>query len=121
MYLSFFRHLWHSLIYCFCIFSLRLVFWHVLDVFIYIPFSTAIHLKETKHIFKNIHNLKFLEPSQHGITAMAWDYSTEEKDFILGLRDQTVKIYDSDLKGFTASVKPDCGTGPVTGVLKYNE
>ena len=50
---------------------------------------------------------------------MAWG-NEDESEILLGLRNQTVKIYNTEFKGFSGSVETPIGEGPLRGVGKVN-
>lgn len=50
---------------------------------------------------------------------MAWSDS-DEIDILIGMKNQQVKIYDTDYKGFTSSVSVKFGEGKICGLSKFN-
>ncbi|XP_067004944.2 WD repeat-containing protein 74 [Anabrus simplex] len=69
---------------------------------------------EWKGIAKNLQKVEVLNKDSE-ITAMSWGDS-EESDIILGLANQTVKVYDTEYRGFTSSLDFKLGSGPICGV-----
>jgi hypothetical protein len=78
----------------------------------------GVKVQHGKAITKTTQNVKALT-KDHEITSMSWGDS-EEKEILLGLANQTVKIYDTELKAFSGSMDSKCGEGPLVGVLRYN-
>ncbi|KAG8228928.1 hypothetical protein J437_LFUL007320 [Ladona fulva] len=77
----------------------------------------GVKLNENAVIEKNLSGLK-LNPVEDEVTAIAWG-DEEEKEILLGLVNQTVKVFNSDLQDFTSVIDVKCGTGPLRGVCKY--
>lgn len=86
-------------------------------------FYAGVKASESGTIVKSIQSLNHLKSDGH-ITALAWG-SEDEDEILLGLSDQTVKIYDSDSKCFTLSLDAkftgdDAGIAPICGISRYN-
>jgi len=69
-------------------------------------------------ICKNLHNLKSLN-KQNEVTALS--FGDSEQEILLGLRNQTVKIYDTKFKSFSTSVETPGGVGPLVGVCRHED
>jgi hypothetical protein len=80
---------------------------------------TGVKINDGKNIIKYIQKLDVLT-KEHEITAMAWG-DQEEKEVLIGLANQTVKIYDSEFNAFTRNMDAKCGDGPIVGITRYNE
>ena len=80
--------------------------------------SVGINVNRQQVIAKNLNSLQSLDRQQE-ITCMAWG-DEDESEILLGLRNQTVKIYDTEFKGFSGSVETPIGEGPLRGVGKVN-
>ena len=66
-------------------------------------------------ISKNFHNLANLE-RQFEITCM--NFGESQSEILLGLRNQTVKVYDTQFKSFSQSMETKGGTGPLVGIAR---
>ncbi|CAL4174144.1 unnamed protein product, partial [Meganyctiphanes norvegica] len=62
-------------------------------------------------IHKNFHKVKALERG-HEITCMAWG-DEDQNEIIMGLRNQTVKFFDTEAKAFVSSRETLAGEGPI--------
>ena len=51
---------------------------------------------------------------------LEWGQS-DESELLIGLRSQTVKIFDVSDKAFSACVNVSAGSGPLRGVAKVND
>lgn len=65
----------------------------------------------------NFHNLSALE-KQHEICSMCWG-DEQQKQILLGLRSQHVKVYDTEQAAFTMCRQLSSGSGPVIGLAKH--
>ncbi|KAK3857913.1 hypothetical protein Pcinc_035862 [Petrolisthes cinctipes] len=74
----------------------------------------GVNLNEQYVITKNFHNVKALDREQE-ITAIAWG-DEEETEVLMGLRNQTIKIFDTDVKAFVSSRKISTGSGPIVSI-----
>ncbi|KAF4522981.1 hypothetical protein B566_EDAN009572, partial [Ephemera danica] len=79
----------------------------------------GVKIQHGKIITKSTQNISMLK-KDHEITSMSWG-DPEENEILLGLANQTVKIYDTELQAFTRSIDSKCGEGPIVGVLRYNK
>ena len=70
------------------------------------------------NICKNLHNLKNLD-KQNEVTSLS--FGENEQEILLGLRNQTVKVYDTKFKSFSSCVETPGGHGPLVGVCRYEE
>jgi len=66
-------------------------------------------------ISKNFHNLVNLE-KEFEITCMS--YGESQNEILLGLRNQTIKVYDVQFKSFSQSMETKGGTGPLVGIAR---
>jgi len=62
-------------------------------------------------IHKNFHKVKALERG-HEISCMAWG-DEDQNEIIMGLRNQTVKFFDTEAKAFVSSRECLAGEGPI--------
>ncbi|KAK7792509.1 hypothetical protein R5R35_009919 [Gryllus longicercus] len=70
-------------------------------------------------ITKNLRKVDRLGSSQ-AVTAMSWG-DEEQKEILIGLADQTVKVYDTEYSGFGSTFKADVGEGKICGVSRFQE
>jgi len=62
-------------------------------------------------IHKNFHKVKALE-RDHEITCMAWG-DEDQNEIIMGLRNQSVNLFDTESKSFVSSREALAGEGPI--------
>ncbi|XP_046400027.1 WD repeat-containing protein 74 [Ischnura elegans] len=79
----------------------------------------GVKLCENVAIEKNLNGLN-LNPREDEISAIGWGDS-EEKEILLGLANQVVKVYDSEHLAFTSSLNTKCGEGTIRGVSRCNK
>lgn len=83
----------------------------------------GVSINPKANLAKNFHNLKALQKSDE-ITALNWN-NEEKTELLLGLRNQTVKIFDLNDKMFIQSL--DCSSeedgshGPIVGVCRASD
>lgn len=70
-------------------------------------------------IVKNLQSAKYLSPHME-ITSLAWGDETES-NILIGTKDQTVKVYDSEFMAFSSSMKAKYGSGPIVGITRFNQ
>eukprot|EP00090_Calanus_glacialis_P041497 TRINITY_DN7337_c0_g1_i1.p1 TRINITY_DN7337_c0_g1~~TRINITY_DN7337_c0_g1_i1.p1 ORF type:complete len:434 (-),score=152.92 TRINITY_DN7337_c0_g1_i1:44-1345(-) len=75
----------------------------------------GINVNNKASISKNFHNLASLE-KQFEITCM--NFGESQNEILLGLRNQTVKVYDVQFKSFAQSMDAKGGTGPLVGIAR---
>ena len=75
----------------------------------------GINVNNKACISKNFHNLANLE-RQFEITCM--NFGESQSEILLGLRNQTVKVYDTQFKSFSQSMDTKGGTGPLVGIAR---
>jgi len=75
----------------------------------------GINVNNKASISKNFHNLANLE-KQFEITCM--NFGESQNEILLGLRNQTVKVYDVQFKSFSQSMDAKGGTGPLVGIAR---
>ena len=75
----------------------------------------GINVNNKACISKNFHNLAKLE-RQFEITCM--NFGESQSEILLGLRNQTVKVYDTQFKSFSQSMDTKGGTGPLVGIAR---
>ena len=73
--------------------------------------SVGINVNQQQVIVINLNSLQSLDRQQE-ITSMAWG-NEDESEILLGLRNQMVKIYDTEFKGFSGSVETHIGEEPL--------
>jgi len=78
----------------------------------------GLNLHAKGNICKNLHNLKTLDKTNE-VTAL--NFGESEQEVLLGLRNQTVKVYDAKFKSFSSSVETPGGSGPLVGVCRHQE
>jgi len=69
-------------------------------------------------ISKNFHNLTNLE-KQFEITCM--NFGETQNEVLMGLRNQTVKVYDVQFRSFSQSMDAKGGSGPLIGIARYDD
>nr|XP_018909733.1 PREDICTED: WD repeat-containing protein 74 [Bemisia tabaci] len=74
--------------------------------------------RKGKIIIKNLQNTKHLS-NKNQITALNWG-DDAERDILMGLSDQSVKVYDTEHKQFISSFEAKHGKGPIIGLAKFN-
>lgn len=80
--------------------------------------SPGVNFNNQQIIAKNLNSLQSLDRQQE-ITCLSWG-NEEESEILMGLRNQKVKIYDTEFKGFSGCVETPLGSGPLRGVGKSN-
>ncbi|XP_049785222.1 WD repeat-containing protein 74 [Schistocerca cancellata] len=73
---------------------------------------------EWKVFAKNLQKVGSLQ-KDNGITHLSWG-DDDEVDILIGLKNKTVKTYDTDYKAFTSSVNVEYGEGQICGLSKYD-
>lgn len=82
-------------------------------------YVSGLQINNEKIIAKNLHNVKNLSSGSE-ITALTWG-DTTETDILIGTKEQTVKVYDSEFKAFSSCMKTKFGQGPIVGLTRYNK
>ena len=77
----------------------------------------GVNINPKLNICKNIHNLKALSKDLE-ITCMS--YGENEDEILMGLRNQTVKIYEPKFKAFAGSMDTKAGSGPLVGIARFD-
>ena len=80
-------------------------------------FSPGVLITEGEVQTSNFHNLTALE-RENEICSMCWG-DDEQRQVLLGLRSQQVKVYDTVQGAFTMSRQLSSGSGPVIGLAKH--
>ena len=62
----------------------------------------GVNINQQKHITKNFHNLTNLQ-KEFEITSLS--FGETENEILLGLRNQTVKVYDVQYRSFSQSLE----------------
>jgi len=75
----------------------------------------GVNVNNKASISKNFHNLSNLE-KQFEITCLS--FGETENEILLGLRNQTVKVYDVQFRSFAQSMEVKGGSGPLVGVAR---
>jgi len=75
----------------------------------------GINVNNKASISKNFHNLSSLE-KQFEITCLS--FGETENEILLGLRNQTAKVYDVQFRSFAQSMDVKGGTGPLVGIAR---
>jgi len=75
----------------------------------------GVNVNDKASIAKNFHNLASLE-KQFEITCLS--YGESENEILLGLRNQTVKVYDVHFKSFAQCMDAKGGSGPLVGIAR---
>ncbi|XP_071532235.1 WD repeat-containing protein 74 [Panulirus ornatus] len=78
----------------------------------------GINLNQKAIIHKNFHKIKALERDEE-ITAMAWG-DEEQSEIMMGLRNQTIRIFDTDAKAFVSSREINIGEGPIVSIGRWD-
>lgn len=78
----------------------------------------GINLNKKAVIHKNLHNMKALDREQE-ITSMAWG-DEEQTEVLMGLRNQTIRIFDTDAKAFVSSRRISVGEGPIVSLARVD-
>ncbi|XP_045102755.1 WD repeat-containing protein 74-like [Portunus trituberculatus] len=90
----------------------------VSDFNVYVGTETGIlkgiNLNQKAVIHKNFHKIQALDREQE-ITSVAWG-NEEENEVLMGLRNQTVKVFDTEAKAFVSSRKINVGEGPIVSL-----
>ena len=89
----------------------------ILEV-LYFALFPGVNFNHQQIIAKNLNNLQSLDRQQE-ITCIAWG-NVDESEILIGTRNQKVKIYDTEFKGFSGCVETSFGTGPLRGVGKFH-
>jgi len=77
----------------------------------------GININNKTNISKNFHNLSNLE-KEFEITCLSFGESQNE--ILLGLRNQTVKVYDVQFRSFSQSLETKAGSGPLVGICRFD-
>jgi hypothetical protein len=77
----------------------------------------GVNVHKDGNIVKNFHNLKSLE-KEFEITCAS--FGEGDGEILMGLRNQTVKVYDVAFRSFSQSVSVAGGSGPVVGVARHD-
>lgn len=77
----------------------------------------GVNINPKVNISKNIHNIKNLSKDLE-ITCMS--YGENEDEILMGLRNQTVKIYEPKFKAFAECVDTKAGEGPLVGIARFD-
>lgn len=70
-------------------------------------------------VSKNLRKVDSLNSSL-AVTAMAWG-DEEQREMLIGLADQTVKVYDTEFKSFGSSISVKLGRGKICGLTRIGE
>ncbi|XP_063598271.1 WD repeat-containing protein 74-like [Penaeus indicus] len=93
------------------------------DFNVYVGAETGVlkglHLNQKAVINKNFNNLQSLERGQE-ITSMIWG-NEEQEEIMMGLHNQTIRVFDVGIKAFTSSREIKVGEGPIVSLAKWNE
>jgi len=76
----------------------------------------GINVHSKGNIVKNFHNLKSLE-KQFEITCAS--FGDGEGEILMGLRNQSVKVYDVAFRSFSQSIETPGGSGPLVGIARH--
>lgn len=94
----------------------------VVDFNVFVGAETGIlkgvNVNKKGNIIKNFHNLKGLE-KQFEITCST--FGDGEGEILMGLRNQTVKVYDVQFRSFSQCIDTPGGTGPLVGVARHDD
>ncbi|KAK8389349.1 hypothetical protein O3P69_008828 [Scylla paramamosain] len=74
----------------------------------------GINLNQKAVIHKNFHKIQALDREQE-ITSVAWG-NEEENEILMGLRNQTVRVFDTEAKAFVSTRKINVGEGPIVSL-----
>lgn len=74
----------------------------------------GINLNQRAVIHKNFHKIQALDRQQE-ITSMAWG-NEQESEVLMGLRNQTVRVFDTDAKAFVSTRTINVGEGPIVSL-----
>merc|ERR550519_2040717 len=77
----------------------------------------GVNVNSKTSISKNFHNLANLD-KQFEITCM--NYGETQNEILLGLRNQTVKVYDVQFKSFSQSMEAKIGSGSLVGICRHD-
>ena len=77
----------------------------------------GVNINKKLNLSKNIHNLKALK-KDFEITCM--NFGDDEHEILMGLRNQTVKVYDTKFQSFSQSIETRAGDGPLVGIARYD-
>jgi len=100
------------------IFKILIVIFKII-VYIHALLIVGLQVNNENLIVKNLHNVKNLSSGSE-ITALSWGDPTE-MDILIGTKDQSVKVYDSEFKAFTSCMKTRFGEGPIVGLTRFNK
>ncbi|XP_042855775.1 WD repeat-containing protein 74-like [Penaeus japonicus] len=93
------------------------------DFNVYVGAETGVlkglHLNQKAVINKNFNNLQSLERG-HEITSMIWG-NEEQNEIMMGLHNQTIRVFDVGIKAFTSSRELKVGEGPIVSLAKWND
>lgn len=78
----------------------------------------GINLNQKAVIHKNVHNLKTLD-RDYEITAMAWG-NQDQTEVLIGSRNKTVQVFDTEDKAFVSSRQINAGDGPIVSLARWN-
>lgn len=78
----------------------------------------GVNVNKKGNIIKNFHNLKGLE-KQFEITCCT--FGDGEGEILMGLRNQTVKVYDVQFRSFSQCIDTPGGSGPLVGVARHDD
>ncbi|XP_042221798.1 WD repeat-containing protein 74-like [Homarus americanus] len=78
----------------------------------------GVNLNQKAVIHKNFHKIKALESDQE-ITSIAWGEEAQT-EVMMGLRNQTIRIFDTDAMAFVSSRKINVGEGPIVSLARWD-
>nr|XP_053636214.1 WD repeat-containing protein 74-like [Cherax quadricarinatus] len=78
----------------------------------------GVNLNQNAVIHKNFHKIKALERDQE-ITSMAWG-NEDQTEILMGLRNQTIRTFDTTVKAFVSLRKISVGEGPIVSLARYD-
>jgi len=76
----------------------------------------GVNVHSKGNIVKNFHNLKSLD-KQFEITCAS--FGDGEGEILMGLRNQSVKVYDVAFRSFSQSIETPGGSGPLVGIARH--
>jgi len=77
----------------------------------------GVNVHNKGNIAKNFHNLKSLD-KEYEITCAS--FGDGEGEILMGLRNQSVKVYDVAFRSFSQSIEAAGGSGPLVGIARHD-